>query len=85
MLQILCAKPFTSAATEWGKRNEAVALEQYKKQQHDCGHYGLYSSLSGFVVSENNPYLGASPDAVVHDPTDANPFGLAKCPYSFCN
>ena len=38
-------------------------------------------------MSEKYPFLGASPDAVVHDPTDTNPFGLAevKCPYSFCN
>ena len=87
VLQILGAKPFTSAATEWGKKNEAVALEQYKKFQHDSGHHGLYCCPSGFVVSEKYPFLGASPDAVVHDPTDANPFGLAeiKCPYSVRN
>lgn len=85
MLQILGAKPYTSAATEWGKRNEAVALEKYKKAQDGSGHHGLYCCPSGFVVSEMYPYLGASPDAVVHDPTSSNPFGLAevKCPYSF--
>ena len=41
VLQILGAKPFTSAATEWGKRNEEVALEQYNKSQHTSGHHGL--------------------------------------------
>ena len=76
VLQILGAKPFTSAATEWGKKNEAVALEQYKKFQYDSGHHGLYCYPSGFVVSEKYPFLGASPDAVVHDPTEANPFEL---------
>ena len=87
MLQILGTKPFTSAATEWGKKNESVALEQYTKFQHDSGHHGLYCCPSGFVVSEKYPFLGASPDAVVHDPTDTNPLGLAevKCPYSFRN
>ena len=85
VLQILGAKPFTSAATEWGKRHESVALEKYKQLQHDSGHHGLYYSLSGFVVSEKYPHLGASPDAVVYDSTDTNPFGLAeiKCPYSY--
>ena len=37
------------------------------------------------MVSEKYPFLGASPDAIVHDPTDASPFGLAeiKFPYSY--
>lgn len=44
----------------------------------------MYSCRSGFVISEKYPYLGASPDAVVHDPSVGNQFGLAevKCPYS---
>ena len=47
--------------------------------------HGLYYCSSGFVVSEKYPFLGASPDAIVHDPTDASPFGLAeiKCSYSY--
>lgn len=37
---------------------------------------------SGFVVNPDAPYLGASPDAKVYDPTENPPFGLAevKCP-----
>ena len=87
VLQILGAKPFTSAATEWGKRNETVALEEYQKFQHNSGHPGLYYCPSGFVIAEKYPFLGASPDAVVYDETNANPFGLAeiKCPYSMRN
>ena len=27
---VICAKPFYSEATSWGKKNEAVALEKYK-------------------------------------------------------
>ena len=47
----------------------------------------LTDSKSGFVVNENYPFLGVSPDAVVHDTQEKNPFGLAevKCPYSFRN
>lgn len=84
VLQILGAKPFTSAATDWGKLTESVALQKF---QHDSGHYGLYYYQSGFVISEKHPFLQPSLDAVVHVPTDGNPFGLAeiKCPYSFRN
>lgn len=72
-------------ATEWGKRNESIALEKYKIHQNNSGHDGLYYAPSGFVISEVYPFLGASPDAVVHDPSEQNPFGLAevKCPFTF--
>lgn len=85
VLQILGTKRFTSDATEWGKQNESVALEKYKIHQNNSGHDGLYYAPSGFVISETHPFLGASPDAVVHDPSEKNPFGLAeaKCPFSF--
>lgn len=37
---------------------------------------------SGFVLNPDAPYLGASPDAKVYDPTANPPFGLpeVKCP-----
>ena len=36
------------------------------------------------MISQEHPFLEASPDAVIHDPTSDNPFGLAevKSPYS---
>ena len=38
-------------------------------------------------MCESYPFLGVSPDSVVHDPTSPNPFGLVeiKCPYSARN
>ena len=47
----------------------------------------MYCTKSGFVISEEYPFLGASPDAVVHDPTNLEePFGVVeiKSPFSFC-
>ena len=84
VLQILHPKKFSSAATDWGIRHEDIALKQYCDLQHQSGHHGLYYCKSGFVISRNHPFLGASPDAVVHDPTRKNQFGLAevKNPYS---
>ena len=84
VLQILQPKKFSSAATDWGIRHEEIALKKYCDQQHQCGHHGLYYCKSGFVISKDHPFLGASPDAVVHDPTSINQFGLAevKSPYS---
>lgn len=69
-------------ATDWGNKNEPVALEMYV--QRSTGHDGLYACSSGFMISEEHPFLGASPDAVVYDPTEVVPFGLEeiKCPYS---
>ena len=36
------------------------------------------------IASDEHPFLGASPDAVVYDPDTDDPFGSAeiKCPYS---
>ena len=87
VLQIMGVKRFTSESVKWGKNNEASALEMYEQHQNNTGHNGLYIAPSGFVVCELYPFLGVSPDSVVHDPTSSNPFGLAevKCPYSARN
>ena len=85
-MQIIQGHRFTSRATDWGIQNEAVALKKYCQLQQDSGHNGLYCTKSGFVISEEYPFLGASPDAVVHDPTNLEePFGVVeiKCPFSF--
>ena len=84
MLQILGTKQVTTPALEWGKAHEEAALQQYNDQQHSAGHSHLFCCRSGFIVSDDHPFLGASPDAVVYDPDNEDPFGLAevKCPYS---
>ena len=69
VLQVLGASSFSSQATEWEKKNEPIALQQYVQHQRSKGHDGLYCCSSGLVVSEQYPFLGASPDAAVYDPT----------------
>ena len=88
VLRILGVKTFSySPATEWGKQHEEVALTQYEQRQHESGHDNLYYTKSGFIISEEHPFLGASPDAVVFDPTNTEKFGLAevKWPYAHRN
>ena len=69
VLRLLGVKTFTgSEATEWGKQNEECALKQYILYQQSVGHEGLTTCQSGFIVCEPHPFLGASPDANVHDP-----------------
>ena len=71
------AKKFTAKSIEWGKEHEPKVLEAYVKRQQDSGYPGLFACKSGFVISETHPFLGASPDACVHDPLHDEPFGLA--------
>ena len=62
-----------------------MALQLYQDKQRESGHKDLYACPSGFVISEEYPFLGASPDAAVYTriPIYADPFGLAeiKCPF----
>lgn len=55
---------------------EPEVLQQYSD------FCNVNASPSGFVIHPDAPYLGASPDAKVYDPTEDPPFGLAevKCP-----
>ena len=66
----------------WGRSNESLALEQYKQTKLASGHY-IVVTQSGFLVSPDHPFLGASPDAAVYDPSEPHPYGFAevKCPY----
>ena len=88
VLKILQPKQFSSAATEWGNTHESVAIAEYIQYQHSHGHAELIVSPSGFHVSLSHPYLGASPDGAMYDPTNVNqPFGFieVKCPYTARN
>ena len=85
VLRIIDPKPFNCAATEWGKTHEACALEAYRNHHRSRGNTDLVTSSAGFVISEENPFLGASPDGYVYDPSTLQSFGLVeiKCPYKY--
>ena len=81
----LYPKPFTQLPKPiaWGREHEADALREYCKYMNANGHQDLQATKCGFVVHSTKPWLGASPDAWVYDPT-CNSHGIAefKCPYS---
>lgn len=83
--ELLHPQQFSTKATEWGRQHEAVALKAYIEHQLSMGHDGLLAVNAGFVVCEEHPFLGASPDAYVNDPTSVDQYGLAeiKCPYKY--
>lgn len=53
---------FRTAATTWGCQHEKTALEQYKQSSP---HNQLSVFPSGFFISVDHPYFGASPDGLV--------------------
>ena len=49
------------------------------KFQNCYGHTGLTVTLCGFHVSKSHPFLGASSDGAVYDPSNTvQPFGFWK-------
>ena len=88
VMRIIQPRKISSAAMEWGIQHESVAVKEYIKYQHKHGHEGLVVTQSGFLVSQSHPFLGASPDGAVFDPSaPQQPFGFleVKCPYSCRN
>ncbi len=82
---LLHPQQFKTKATEWGREQEPIALKSYVDHQTSTGHAGLVAVRAGFVVCEDPPFLGASPDAYVHEMDAVEQFGLAeiKCPYKY--
>ena len=66
---ILQQKRFFSVQTEWGINKEEEALQSYIDYQNKNGHVGLTVHKIGFLVMESHPYIGASPDGDVYDPS----------------
>lgn len=80
---ILRPRSFSSAATEWGKQNEPLAIQEYLSFKRRHG-FDCTVGPCGFLVSETHPFLGATPDGTVYNPSDSeHPFGFieVKCPY----
>ena len=74
------------ASIRHGKQQESTARSIYaqelQKRQKKISVYDV-----GLVVSPSTPFLGASPDGKVFDPSERSPFGLIeiKVPYSWRN
>ena len=58
-------------------------LTSYIKHQQVNGHPDIYATVSGVIISCTHPFLGASPEACVYDPLNADPFGFAEIKCSF--
>ena len=55
---------FATAAASYGSTNEAKGITAYKS--HMTGHSDLSIKACGLFVDQTAPFLGASPDALVH-------------------
>ena len=53
-------------------------MQEYEKKQLESGRFGLIIKRSGLVISEDNPWLAASPGGIVTDPTAPQPVGLVE-------
>lgn len=71
---------FKSHATEWGIKNEPVALCKYKQSVAD--HCEVSVEQCGFVVNPDFPFMGASPDGLVSCKCCGKGVVEIKCPYS---
>ena len=76
----------TATYTRWGLLQEEATNTQYLKEKHRTSP-DLSTSLSGLIISPDNPWLAAGPDGLVYDPTETSPYGIVeyKNPYSVRN
>ena len=83
ILNRLHPKPFSSRHTAHGKKYESVALMQYQTYMFSTRRK-VKVLKSGFVVCQDLPILGASPDAKVIDTGCRDTYGLTEvqCPES---
>ena len=85
VLSILMPRKFSSPATTWGIENESRAIQAYIEHIKSCDISELTVGPCGFFICEDHPFLGATPDGTVYDPSNSSyPFGFleVKCPYS---
>ncbi|KAK2559691.1 hypothetical protein P5673_017779 [Acropora cervicornis] len=71
---------FTNEATKWGCNHEAAAKEAYFQVQ-DNRHQGLKIEESGFFISTEYGFLGATPDGLVSCKCCGNGVIEIKCPF----
>ena len=84
--QLLYTKFEGNTATRWGILQEETTKAKYLAEKQKTSP-GIATSQSGLVISTENPWLAASPDGLVTDPTENPPQGIVefKNPYSVRN
>ena len=70
-------------ATRYGQVMEDQTRQQYENYQHKNGHPGLTTQPAGLIISVDNPWLAASPDNIVEDPSEQPTAGLAEYKKTF--
>ena len=75
------------ASIRHGKQNEKVVRSHYARKMQKQLNKNFTAYDTDLVVNPSNPYLTATPDSKVFDPTSASPVGLLKikCPYTWRN
>ena len=74
--RIIQPKKFSTPAVRYAIEHEPAVLEKYTTYQHAHGHPDI---TSGFHINPEYPYLGASPDGSVYDPSNLQqPFGFLE-------
>ena len=65
-------------ATRYGQEMEEQTRKDYEVHQQQNGHEGLKTRQVGLVISLEDPWLAASPDSRVDDPSETPTSGLAE-------
>ena len=66
-----------STANRWELLQEDSTNTHYLEEKHYTSPE-LCTSPSGLIISPDNPWLAASPDELVYDPTENSPYGIAE-------
>ncbi|KAH6935592.1 hypothetical protein HPB50_007003 [Hyalomma asiaticum] len=66
----------------YGIANETKALQHYEEALKNNG-WDVQLQCSGLFVNPAHPWLGASPDAIVHDSSEEQPWGCVEVPLQF--
>ena len=82
--KLLYSKFRGNRATDWGLLQEDVSRSEYLKLKQIDSPAGYSVTKSGLVISLEHPWLAASPDGLVYDPSFDPPQGLVelKNPYA---
>ena len=85
--QLLYSKFEGNTSTKWGLLQEQPTKAKYLEEKRAISSPDYTVIQSGLTVRVDCPWLGASPDGLVYDPTEDPPEGIIeiKNPYSVRN